>query len=192
PTGVSVSADAVKVLYIGVANPISISGGTKGAEAINASIDNGSIENKGGGKFSANVETPGKAIINVSVDGKTTPFEFKVKRIPSPTPMVGTSGGGTLPVNAFKANVGLRAELKDFVFEGIKYDVQSFLLVCQGKGFEEKAGVSVNKGAYFSPDSKAIIEKCKVGSSVIITDIIVTGPDGQRKLDGTVAFNLSN
>ncbi len=192
PTGVSVSADAVKVLYIGVDNPISISGGTKGAEAINANIDNGSISSKGGGKFIATVETPGKAIINVSVDGKTTPFEFKVKRIPSPTPMVGTSGGGTLPVNSFKANVGLRAELKDFVFEGIKYDVQSFLLVCQGKGFEEKAGVSVNKGAYFSPESKAIIEKCKVGSSVIITDIVVTGPDGQRKLDGTVAFNLSN
>ena len=192
PTGITVSADAVKVLYIGVANPISISGGSAGAEKINATIDNGSLSNKGNGKFEANVENPGKATISVSVDGKSTPFEFKVKRIPSPSPMVGNSGGGTLPVNAFKANVGVRAELKDFVFEGIKYDVTSFLLVAQGKGFENGAGFTVNKGAYFSAEAKAIIEKCKAGSTVVLQDIVVSGPDGSRKLDGVVAFNLSN
>ncbi len=192
PTGVSVSADAVKVLYIGVSNPISISGGTKGAEAINASINNGSISNKGGGKFMANVENPGKATISVTVDGKTTPFEFKVKRIPDPMPMVGNSGGGTIAVNNFKANVGLRADLKDFVFEGIKFDVTEFLLVCQGKGFENGAGVSVNKGAYFTPETKAIIEKCKVGTTVAITDIKVNGPEGARKLAASASFNLSN
>ena len=192
PTGISVSADAVKVLYIGVANPISISGGTKGAESINATINNGSLSNKGGGKFEANVDNPGKATINVSVDGKTTPFEFRVKRIPDPMPMVGNSGGGTIPVNAFKANVGVRADLKDFVFEGIKYDVTGFLLVAQGKGFENGAGFTQNKGAYFTSEAKSIIEKCKAGSTVAITDITVNGPDGSRKLVSSAVFNLSN
>jgi gliding motility-associated protein GldM len=191
PTGVTVSADAVKVLYIGVPNPISISGGSKGAEAISAKIDNGSLNNKGGGKFEANVETPGKATISVTVDGKTTPFDFKVKRIPPPQPMVGQSAGGSISVNTFKAQVGVRAELKDFVFEGIKYDVTSFLLVAQGKGFEGGAGFTQNRGAYFSSEAKAIIEKCKAGSTVVLQDIVVSGPDGSRKLDGVVAFNLT-
>lgn len=191
PTGITVSADAVKVLYIGVPNPISISGGSKGAEAISAKIDNGSLNNKGGGKFEANVETPGKATISVTVDGKTTPFDFKVKRIPSPTPMVGQSAGGSISVNTFKAQVGVRAELKDFVFEGIKYDVTSFLLVAQGKGFTEAAGFTQNRGAYFTSEAKAIIEKCKAGTTVVLQDIVVTGPDGSRKLDGVVAFNLT-
>lgn len=192
PTGITVSADAVKVLYIGVPNPISITGGAKGAEAISATIDNGSLSNKGGGKFEANVETPGKATITVTVDGKSTGSDFKVKRIPDPMPMVGNSGGGTIPVNAFKANVGVRADLKDFVFEGIKYDVTGFLLVAQGKGFENGAGFTQNKGAYFSSEAKSIIEKCKAGSTVAITDIYVNGPDGNRKLASSAVFNLSN
>jgi gliding motility-associated protein GldM len=191
PTGITVSADAVKVLYIGVANPISITGGAKGAEAISATIDNGSLSNKGNGKFEANVETPGKATITVTVDGKSTGSDFKVKRIPPPQPMVGQSAGGSISVNTFKAQVGVRAELKDFVFEGIKYDVTSFLLVAQGKGFEGGAGFTQNRGAYFSSDTKAIIEKCKAGSTVVLQDIVVSGPDGSRKLDGVVAFNLT-
>jgi hypothetical protein len=174
-----------------VANPISITGGAKGAEAISATIDNGSLSNKGNGKFEANVETPGKATITVTVDGKSTGSDFKVKRIPPPQPMVGQSAGGSISVNTFKAQVGVRAELKDFVFEGIKYDVTSFLLVAQGKGFEGGAGFTQNRGAYFSSDSKSIIEKCKAGSTIVLQDIVVTGPDGSRKLDGVVAFNLT-
>ncbi|MDI9364010.1 MAG: gliding motility protein GldM [Flavobacterium sp.] len=190
PTDITVSADAVKVLYIGVANPISITGGAKGAESITATIDNGSISDKGNGKYEANVETPGKATISVSSDGKTTPFNFKVKRIPSPQPMVGQSAGGSISVNTFKAQVGVRAELIDFVFQGIKYDVTSFLLVAQGKGFQS-GEFAQNRGAYFTPEAKAIIEKCKAGSTVVLQDIIVSGPDGSRKLDGVVAFNLT-
>jgi gliding motility-associated protein GldM len=193
PTGISVSADAVKVLYIGVKNPISISGGSKGAEAISASIDNGSLDSKGGGKYEADVETPGAATINVTVDGKNTPFTFKVKRIPSPTPMVGVSSGGTVPANAFKAQVGVRAELKDFVFEGIKYDVSSYTIICTGRGFEQTGPkFAKNSGAYFGSEAKSFIEMCRPGSSIIIQDIMVTGPDGNRKLDGSISFNLSN
>ena len=43
PTGASVSADAVKVLYIGLQNPLSISGGNVGDEKVHPSIDNGSL-----------------------------------------------------------------------------------------------------------------------------------------------------
>jgi len=192
PTGISVSADAVKVLYVGLDNPVSISGGSKGAEAIKATIDNGSIKDNGNGKYTVNVENPGTATINVSMDGKTTPFVFRVKNVPLPTPMVGTSGGGRISANAFKANAGVRAELKDFVFEGVKYTVTHYVIICTGKGFESTGPkfAEVN-GAYFSAEAKQIIEMCKAGSSVIFTDITVNGPGGSRKLEGTAAFNLT-
>ncbi|MDE3235677.1 MAG: gliding motility protein GldM [Bacteroidota bacterium] len=194
PTGVFVSAEAVKALYVGLPNPIRISGGSKGAEAINASIDNGSLKNNGGGSFTAEPESPGKAVIAVTVDGKTTPFEFKVKRIPDPTPMIGQFGGGSVPANAFKANVGVRADLRDFVFEGVNFTVTGFTIVCTGKGFESTGPkYAVVRGAYFSPEAKQYIEMCRPGSSVNITDITVAEPNGNtRKLASSMAFNLTN
>ncbi len=194
PTGVSVSADAVKALYIGLENPLTISGGTKGDEAVQAQISQGSVDKKGGGKYMAKVENPGKATLRVTVDGKPTDFEFKVKRVPDPTPMVGQFGGGTVSVNAFKANVGVRADLKDFVFENVTYTVTGFTIVCTGKGFETTGPkFAIVKGtAYFSSEAKQYIEMCKAGSSVNITDITVSGPDGSRKLNASMAFNLSN
>ncbi|MBN8836591.1 MAG: gliding motility protein GldM [Sphingobacteriia bacterium] len=192
PTGVTVSADAVKVLYIGLDNPVSITGGAKGAEAIQAKIDNGEMVNQGGGRYIVRPENAGKATITVSVDGKVSTADFKVKNVPLPTPMVGTSTGGRMSANTFKANVGLRAELKDFVFEGVKYTVTNFLIIGTGKGFEATGPkYTQNQGAYFSADAKNIIEMCKPGSSVIFTDIVVDGPGGSRKLDGQLVFNLS-
>jgi gliding motility-associated protein GldM len=192
PTGLSVSADAVKVLYVGLDNPVTISGGAKGAEAVTARIDNGSIKNNGGGKYTVNVESAGNATINVTMDGKTTPFNFRVKNVPLPTPMIGNSGGGSVSVNAFKANQGLRAELKDFVFEGVKYSVTSYVIICTGKGFESTGYkyATVNS-AYFNAEAKQYIEMCRPGSSVIFQNIVVNGPGGSRRIDGTLAFNLT-
>ncbi|WP_207492279.1 gliding motility protein GldM [Aridibaculum aurantiacum] len=190
PTGASVSADAVKVLYIGLDNPLTISGGNVGAEKTNASIDNGTLRNLGGGKFVANVRTPGKATINVNADGKNTAFEFRVKRVPDPTPMVGQSAGGRVQANIFKAQQGLRADLKDFVFEGVKYDIVSFVFYATGAGFPENAGVAQNPGAYFNGDSKRIMERCRPGTTVVLDEIRARGPDGEVRPLPTMAFNL--
>ena len=194
PTGVTASAEKVNVLYLGLENPIKISGGTAGAEKIQASTDNGTIVKGEGGLFIAKPASAGKSVVTVTVDGKSTPFNFPVKRIPSPTPMVGQYGGGNgIPVNAFKANVGIRADMGDFVFEGVKYNVVSYTIVCTGRGFESTGPkYAVVNGAYFTPEVKGYIEMCKAGSSVLITDITVEGPDGRRKLPGSMAFNLTN
>jgi gliding motility-associated protein GldM len=190
PTGASVSADAVKVLYIGLENPLTISGGNVGAEKTNASINNGSLRNLGGGKYIATVSTPGKATITVSADNKNTAFEFRVKRVPDPVPMVGASQGGRMPVNAFKAQAGVRADLKDFVFEGVKFDIVSYVVYATGAGFLENPGISQNPGAYFTGQSKGIIEKFRPGTTVVLDEIKARGPDGQTRSLPTMAFNL--
>lgn len=190
PTGASVSADAVKVLYIGLENPLTITGGTGGAEKTNATIDNGNLRSTGGGKYIATVSTPGKATINVSVDGKVTPFEFRVKRVPDPTAMIGASSGGRIATNAMKAQQGVRADLKDFVFEGVKFDIVSFVFYATGNGFQEGPGVSQNSGAYFNSESKRLLERCKPGSTVVIDEIRAKGPGGDVRVLPPMAFNL--
>lgn len=189
PTGASVSADAVKVLYIGLENPLTITGGSAGAEKTQATINNGSLKSLGGGKYVATVTTPGKATIDVTVEGKTTPFEFRVKRVPDPIAMIGQSSGGRIATNALKAQQGVRADLRDFVFEGVKFDVVSYVFYATGAGFPE-AAYTQNSGPYFNADAKKYLERCKPGSTVVIDEIKAKGPDGGIRVLPTMAFNL--
>lgn len=190
PTGASVSADAVKVLYIGLDNPLTITGGTKGAEATKASITNGSLTDLGGGKFVAKVSTPGEATINVIVDDKATPFKFRVKNVPNPIAMIGQNEGGRVAANVIKSQQGVRADLRDFVFEGVKFDVVGFTVYATGAGFTDQPGISPNAGAYFNADSKRILDKLKPGSTLIIDEIKVVGPGGGTRKLQPLAFNL--
>jgi gliding motility-associated protein GldM len=190
PTGASVSADAVKVLYIGLDNPLTVSGGNAGAEKTVAGITSGTLKPNGPGKYIANVSTPGKTTINVTVEGKTTPFEFRVKRVPDPIAMIGQSAGGLIATNAMKAQQGVRADLKDFVFEGVKFDILSYVVYATGAGFTENAGVSPNGGPYFNDASKKIIERCRPGSTVVIDEIKARGPDGGTRVLPAIVFNL--
>jgi hypothetical protein len=190
PTGASVSADAVKVLYIGLDNPLTITGGTKGAEATQATITNGSLKNLGGGKFVANVSAPGKTTINVVVDGKSTPFDFRVKNVPNPIAMIGQNEGGRVAANVIKSQQGVRADLRDFVFEGVKFDIVGFTVYATGAGFAEQPGISLNSGAYFNADSKRVLEKLRPGSTLVIDEISAVGPGGGTRKLQALAFNL--
>lgn len=193
PSGVNVSCTKVNVLYRGLDNPVAITGGTKGDETISASIDNGSMTKSGPGLYIVKPGSGNLATINVTADGKPAAFKFPVKRIPNPTPMVGDYGGGSVPVNAFKANIGVKADMGDFVFEGVKYTIAAYTIVCTGRGFEQTGPkYAVVSGPYFTPEVKGYIEQCKAGSSILITDISADGPDGRRKLPGSMAFNLTN
>lgn len=125
PTGVHISAEKLNVLYVGLENEISVSGGSKGAEAIDAKISSGNLTKKGGGVYVATFDNvgSGKVTITATVDGKATNKDFKVKSVPEPVGKVGNSKGGFMPLNEFKATAGVRADLENFVFDGIKYDV---------------------------------------------------------------------
>jgi gliding motility-associated protein GldM len=191
PTGASVSADAVRVLYIGLDNPLTVLGGSAGDEKTTATMSGGSLTKTGPSKYIANrLGSPGTATINVTVEGKTTPFQFRVKRVPDPVAMVGSSSGGQIPANSIKAQQGVRADLRDFVFEGVKFEIVSFVLYATGRGFEEQPQFSQNAGAYFNADSKRILEKCRPGSTVVLDEIRARGPAGDIRQLPAIPFNL--
>ncbi|MBS1580200.1 MAG: gliding motility protein GldM [Bacteroidetes bacterium] len=193
PTGVHISAEKLNVLYVGLDNEISISGGSKGAESIQASASEGSLKKTGPGVYTIDPETIGSGTITItaSVDGKTTTKQFKVRNVPPPTPMVAGNAGGKMSANQFKASQGVSSILKDFLYDGVKYTVVGYVFVCTGKGFENGPQYTQVNGAYYNAEANRIKEMCKPGSSVIISDIYVEGPGGRRKLDGTLAFNLT-
>ena len=188
PTGITISADAVRVLYIGLDNPISISGANgHGAEALHVSIDQGSITSSGGGKFVARVTTPGTAHIRVT-DGKTQVVQdFRVRTVPTPIAMVGASKGGRMRLNEFQAQRFVRADLENFVFEGVKFTVTSFTITCTGAGFPEFMHQSVSGNTFDAVQD--LIRRAKPGCTIVLDDIRASGPGGSRSLP-PVAFNL--
>lgn len=187
PTGASVSADAVKVLYIGLDNPLSVSGGNVGDERVKVSIDNGELAKQGNGKYISRPRTPGKANVVLNIDGKPQTFEFRVKSVPDPVAKVGNNKGGQMGVNEFKAQMGVRAELENFVFEGVRFDVTGYTLVLTGAGFPTLQFRQV-KGASFD-GVRDLIEKAKPGTTVSIDEIKAAGPGGTRTL-APIVFNL--
>ena len=189
PTGAFVSAEKVKVLYIGLDNELAVTGGSVGDEKVSVSCNNGSLRKVGPGRYISSPSSPGQAVVTVNADGKTSQFTFRVKNVPDPVPMVGQSAGGRIPANVFKAQQGVRADLKDFVFEGVTFTVTGYTLYCAGAGFMESPGVRQVASNSFGP-VQDIIQKCRPGTTVVLDEIRVTGPGGSRKLPQTIAFNL--
>ncbi len=188
PTGASVSADAVKVFYVGLDNPISVSGGSVGDEKVVVNMTNGNLTKTAPGKYTVH---PGKAgtpaVVTVVADGKPSTFEFKVKDVPDPVAKVGVNKGGRMKVNDFKGQFGVRADLENFVFEGVKFTVTGYTVVLTGAGFPQLQFRQV-KGASFDP-VRDLIEKAKPGTTVTLDEIDAAGPGGTRRLP-PIVYNL--
>jgi gliding motility-associated protein GldM len=185
PSGASVFLEKMNVLYIGVENPMTISAGSAGREKMSVSISNGNISSAGGDRFIAKPTSQGIAKINVTVNGKTTPFEMRVKRLPNPTAMVGDKTGGIFSAASFKAQGGLFAKLLDTDFEA-PFTVLGYTVAANTGIYREV----VNEGARWSTAADALIKQTSPGSQVFFDKIRVKGPDGiVRELPG-IFFNL--
>ncbi len=190
PTGAFVSAEKVKVLYIGLDNELAVTGGNVGDEKVSVSVNNGSLRKIAPGRYIASPNATGTANITVNADGKSSVYSFRVKSIPDPTPMVGNSSGGRIASNVFKAQEGIRADLKDFVFEGVRFDVTSYTFYATGAGFQEAAGVRAGiRGNRFEA-VQDLISRCRPGTTVVLDEIKAVGPDGTTRKLPTIAFNL--
>jgi hypothetical protein len=184
------SAEKVKVLYIGLENELQIMCDNMKDDDVYVSTNNGSIRKLGNGKYIAMPVSTGTAEITVRAGNKKEVFSIKVKSMPDPIPMVGTSTGGRMPANVFKSQQGIRADLKDFIYEGINYEVISYTFYATGAGFSESPGVKAGiKGNTFE-SVQDLISKCRPGTTVVLDEIKVLCPDGSTRKLSTIAFNL--
>jgi serine/threonine protein kinase len=185
--GIIVSAVMDKLLYLGLENELFISCDDAEDQNINVTIDNGTIVKGNSGQFIAKPTSQGEAIITVNTDRKSQSFNFKVKVIPDPVCMVGASKGGRIPTNQFKIQSGVRAELENFILSGVQYTVTGYTLYCTGAGFPDPK-IRVVSGNSFD-QVQDLINKCIPGTTVILDEVKVSGPDGIKRIPG-LFFNL--
>lgn len=191
PSGLVVSTDKTRVFYQGLDNPLSITGGG-GDEKVNLTVEGAGVASRkaGPGQYIVTCESLGSATVNASDGKRTQKIVIPIKRVPNPLATVGGKAGGPIPANVFRVQKGVAAELKDFVFEGVKYDVISFTLYCTGTGFTENIGLAEVNGAYFNAEAQALLKRCQPGTTVVIDEIKVRGPGGTRTLDQNISFTL--
>lgn len=191
PSGLVVSTDKTRVFYQNLPNELHVTGGS-GDEKVSVSIEGAgaSLTKQGAGNYLVNTPNLGSTTVTAS-DGKTTQkIVIAVKSVPPPIAKVGGRAGGVMAPNVFRVQKGVAAELQDFIFEGVKYEVTAFTMYCTGKGFEEP-GIAEVSGAYFNADAQSLMRKCVAGTTVVIDEIKVRGPGGVvKQLDQNISFTL--
>ncbi|HMX80028.1 MAG TPA: GldM family protein, partial [Ferruginibacter sp.] len=178
PGGAAVMLDKMNVFYIGVDNPITISSGS-GWDKTTVSMTGGTISGSGSNRI-VTVTTPGTAKINVTADGKTSSFDFRVKTIPDPVFKV-ASGKPRMPSVEFKNQQSCRAELEKFDFD-TRFSVVSATVYFSGANFPNVATASITSNSLASLSS--FLTRCGPGSVVTFDNIRVTGPGGARTIEG--------
>lgn len=188
PSGASVFLEKMNVLYAGIDNPVTISAGSAGKEKMQVSFTNGSITSAGGDHYTVVPKTMGEARINVTVNGKTTPFLMRCKRLPDPTATVGGNKGGRISSAVFKAQGGVIAKLLESEFNA-PFVVLGYTVGANG-GTIGTYRQAINEGARWSGNAASIINSCGPGTSVFFDNVRAKGPDGVVRDLGTLAFQL--
>jgi gliding motility-associated protein GldM len=186
----AVQLDKMNVLFIGVDNPVTISG-SGNVDQISATINGGGgvLSGSGAKRFVRVNQETDECVITVNTpDGKSTPVRFRVRSIPDPTPMIGTYESGDIPASYFKSQAGVRAFVKNFFYE-TQFNVTSFRMTGDGAGFEDGILEENNSGAVWN-EARKIVNKAKVGSYIYIDNIYAIGPDGRRRKLTPLIYNL--
>ena len=178
PGGAAVMLDKMNVFYIGVDNPITISSGT-GWDKTTVTMTGGTISGSGSNRV-VTVTTPGAASISVNADGKSSKFDFRVKRVPDPVFKV-AGGKPRMPSVEFKNQQFCRAELENFDFD-TRFSVTSATVYFSGAGFPNVATSAINSNSLTGLSS--FLARCVPGSVITFDNIKVTGPGGSRVIDG--------
>ena len=186
----SIALDKMNVLYIGVPNPVTIAASGGGDDKVVASINNGTLTRTGPGKYIAQVNSINdNTIITVTVDGKVAGTGgFRVRTIPEAQAYVGGKPSGeNYPANAFMAQGGVGAGIKNFPFE-LDYEVQSFTFTCDT---DDDIVAIPNQGAGFSQAVRnAMKQHFQAGRVVTIDDIRVKGPDGRTNKAPSLVYYI--
>ena len=190
PPTVSVSATKMNVVYAGIDNPIAIGGGVGGE--ISATATGATLSRTGNGTYNLRVNgNPSEVVVHVSSQGSSLgSMKFRVKELPKPTAKIDNVGAdGKVTKGSLLAANMVRAEMKDFDFEGVKYDVVGYTVK-----YRTKAGTTKEEkvtGSKFNETLKSVFGSANVGDIYVFTAIRVKGNDNKEKvLDTQIAVEI--
>ncbi len=174
---VSVSADKMNVLYVGIDNPVTIAVAGINSNDIEVSVIGLEGVSISGEKASyivrASQQTGYNQFCSVLVKDKKSgqiygSFPLRVKRIPDPQARLSGRTDGSISAGEMKVQNGIMAVLENFDFEA-KCQISSYELIYITKGQEPL--ITVNSGAAFSPQTKKLIEAAQSGDVYIFKDV---------------------
>ena len=171
---VTVAAEKMNVLYVGVENPLAISAAGVPSGQIQVTASGTELKKNGNGKYVAVPERTGDAVITVSGPGlNPTSFPYRVKRIPDPVPALGALEGGEVPAGTFRAQRGLIPHLKYFDFEA-RCNVISYEVARKPRSGD--VVISNNQGATYENDTKRLVDLADHGDIYYVSRIKVKCP----------------
>ncbi len=194
PSGATVAADLMNVLYAGFQNPMSVSVPGVPQNAVSVSMAGGTLTAKGDGHYVAVPSAVGKDVtftVSANQGGQhrqMAQVTFKVRKLPDPTPYI-TIGdnrykGGGLAKASLMGISNLRAAIDDGLLD-IEFRVTGFEAV-----FYDNMGNAVpmaSNGAQFSDRQKDAFRKLSRNRRFYITRVQAVGPDGiARTLPGAM------
>ena len=178
PPAVSVSATKMNVVYRGIDNPIAVGGGVGGE--ISASASSGTLTRTGNGTYNLRPGEANEVTISVTSAGSSLgSMKFRVKDLPKPTALIRNVVNGLVSKSALLAANRVEAEMKDFDFDGVHYDVVAYTFRYKTKSGTTKEA-KANSGA-FTDEIKNAISQSNVGDMFVFTAIQVRGNDGKTK-----------
>lgn len=190
----TVSADLMNVLYAGYSNPISISIPGVPLNKVSASMNGGTLQPVGPGKYIARPTAVGKDV-TISVmslqTGNAKPvgqFTFHVRKLPDPTPYIAIGDNRFRAGGLAKASLmsvgGIKAAIDDGLLD-IPFKVLSFETV-----FYDNMGNAVpmvSDGDSFTQRQRETFRGLSRNKRFYITRITAVGPDGiKRTLPSTM------
>jgi len=188
PSGASIFLEKMNVVYVAEDNPVTISGGSVGAEKVHVSFTNGDISKVSGDSYNVVPKTIGEGKIIVTANGKETPFTVRVKYLPDPTGFIGTHTGGSVSSAEFKAIGGVLAKLQNTEFQS-GFVVIDYKIAAVGGGISTYIEAQ-NTGTRWSGQAASIVDKCTPGTHVFIDNLRCKGKDGRIRELPSMVFTL--
>ena len=178
PPAVSVSATKMNVVYRGINNPIAVGGGVGGE--ISATASSGTLSRTGNGTYNLLPGSADEVTISVSSGGSSLgSMKFRVKDLPKPTAIIRNVVNGQVSKSALNSAGRVEAEMKDFDFDGVHYDVVGYTFRYKTKSGTTKEAKATS-GA-FTDEIRNAISQSNVGDMFVFTAIQVRGNDGKVK-----------
>lgn len=189
---VAVSLDKMNVFYIGVDNPISVSaaGVSSNEVKVSGSGSGITVSPNGGGKYTVRVSTQGEATLTVSGGGASQSFQYRVKRIPDPIPLLGAKHRSKAMGNGeFKAQSGIAAVLENFDFD-VKCDVVGYEVTYLKKRADPSPEIP-NAGVRFNEKVQSMVNAAGPGDQYFFDNVKAKCPgDGAPRNLGGLAFKI--
>lgn len=192
-----ISATKMNVFYRGLDNPLSVSVSGFANDKVNVNVTNGSLSGSSG-NYKVKPGKGKECKVNVSVkmsDGSSKSMGeqvFRVKNVPKPEPefarVTPTNGRGDKVKTAeIKIANKVKANMGDFLFDGVKFKVVSFELIAYNRG---KAVQLRSSSDRITTPMRNLLNTQRKGSRIFIQNVFAIGPSGKKRNLGNINMRI--